>query len=298
MERLIMAGPSCGHDFIDIQQPSDDENLENFGELEDVEDGFSLSCQRRIVNNEFIFIEPSLNGISVEKLEPFTGMTFTSLDDARDFYYEYAKRTGFTIRTNRIRHSLKNTAIIGRDFVCSREGFRSAKHTLRKDRVLPPKPVTREGCKAMIRLAARDGGKWLVTKFVGEHNHKLMTSCGSSGELPIINILSEVTDNTSDGDDGYGGSMMTLILSVSPADMIAIASSSTMMEEKDKKIQDLFGELQQERERSAAFQRQLHAIIKDLEEHSEFMSVRVEDIVKNMKDISVLKRESKDNPDA
>ncbi|KAK3034222.1 hypothetical protein RJ639_032802 [Escallonia herrerae] len=262
--RRIMAGPSCGHDFIDIQQPSDDENFENFGKLEGVEDGLSLNCQRRIVNNEFIFLEPSLNGISVEKLEPFTGMTFTSLDDARDFYYEYAKRTGFTIRTNRIRHSLKNTAIIGRDFVCSREGFRSAKHALRKDRVLPPKPVTREGCKAMIRLAARNGDKWLVTKFVGQHNHKLMTSCGSSGELPIINILSEVTDHISDGDDGYGMSMM---------------------EEKDKKIQDLFGELQQERERSAAFQRQLHAIIKDLEEHSEFMSVRVEDIVKNMKGI-------------
>ncbi|XWS09329.1 hypothetical protein CRYUN_Cryun40dG0075900 [Craigia yunnanensis] len=37
------------------------------------------------------------------------------------------------------------------------EGFRAAKHTHRKDRVLPPRPITREGYKAMIRLAARDG---------------------------------------------------------------------------------------------------------------------------------------------
>ncbi|KAI5350954.1 hypothetical protein L3X38_003845 [Prunus dulcis] len=167
-------------------------------------------------------------------MEPSTGMSFQSLDDARDFYYEYAKRTGFTIRTNRIRHSLKNTAIIGRDFVCSREGFRAAKHTLRKDRVLPPRPITREGCKAMIRLAARDEGRWIVTKFIREHNHKLMAHCKFPGELPIINILSEV--------------------------------------EKDKKIQDLYDELQRERERSAAFQQQLCMILKDLEEHAEYIS--------------------------
>ncbi|XP_031264564.1 protein FAR1-RELATED SEQUENCE 7-like [Pistacia vera] len=140
-------------------------------------------------------------------------------------------------------------AIIGRDFVCSREGFRAAKHTLRKDRILPPRPVTREGCKAMIRLAARDGGKWVVTKFVREHNHKLMTHSKFPGELPIVNILSE--------------------------------------EEKDKKIQDLYNELQHERERSAAVQQQIRVVLKELEEHAEFMSIRVEDIVNNLKEIEL-----------
>ncbi|KDO38404.1 hypothetical protein CISIN_1g045718mg [Citrus sinensis] len=151
---------------------------------------------RDVINDELNVVIPSMEGFtadSSESLEPCMGMTFPSLEDARDFYYEYAKRRGFTIRTNRIRHSLKNMAIIGRDFVCSREGFRAANHALRKDRVLPPRPVTREGCKAMIRLAARGGGKWAVTKFVRGHNHKLLTHCKFAGELPIVNILSEVS---------------------------------------------------------------------------------------------------------
>ncbi|KAL5781129.1 hypothetical protein ACOSP7_006158 [Xanthoceras sorbifolium] len=244
---------SPGHSFVDCDGGSDNETLESFDEHEVSEDGLLLHYDsHNVVNSDLNLMIPSVEGLAAESseiVEPYTGMTFPSLDDARDFYYEYAKRIGFTIRTNRIRHSLKNMAIIGRDFVCSREGFRAAKHTLRKDRVLPPRPITREGCKAMIRLAARDGGKWIVTKFVREHNHKLMTHCKFPGELPIINILSE--------------------------------------EEKDKKIQDLYDELQRERERSAAVQQQLHMVLKDLEEHAEFMSVRVEDIVNRLKEIEL-----------
>ncbi|WCJ41338.1 FAR1-related sequence 5 [Euphorbia peplus] len=198
--------------------------------------------------NGMALAEPS-EEIGANNFEPYTGMTFTSLDNARDFYYEYAKGEGFTIRTNRIRHSLKNMAVIGRDFVCSREGFRAAKHTLRKDRALPSRPVTREGCKAMIRLAAREEGKWEVTKFVQEHNHKLMSHHKFPGELPTINLLSE--------------------------------------EEKDKKIQDLYDELQRERERSTGVQHQLCMLLKDVEEHGHFMSVRIEDILNILRDIEI-----------
>lgn len=191
-----MTGSTYGHEFLDSDGGSDDETFVKFhenGAIELVEDERLSSCNlNNDVNDGLIPMELPVKSLGAESFQPHTGMAFPSLDDARDFYYEYAKRTGFTIRTNRIRHSLKNMAIIGRDFVCSREGFRSSKHTLRKDRVLPPRPVTREGCKAMIRLAAREGEKWVVTKFVREHNHKLMTSCEFAGELPIVNILSEV----------------------------------------------------------------------------------------------------------
>ncbi|XP_021291754.1 protein FAR-RED ELONGATED HYPOCOTYL 3-like isoform X1 [Herrania umbratica] len=242
-----MAGTADPHDFSDSDRSSEDEAAVNISEYEGM--GPELLQGHNVVNNEFISLEQSGEALDIGNLEPYNGMTFQSLDDARDFYFEYAKRTGFTIRTNRIRHSLKNMAIIGRDFVCSREGFRAAKHTHRRDRVLPPRPITREGCKAMIRLAARDGGKWIVTKFVREHNHKLMTHCKFPGELPTINMLSE--------------------------------------EEKDKKIQDLTSELQREKERSAAFRQQLQKILKDLEEHAEFMSIRVEDIVDSLKKVEL-----------
>ncbi|PON88664.1 FHY3/FAR1 family [Trema orientale] len=195
-----MTGSTCGHEFLDSDGVSEDETFKRFHEnevMELVEDEPLSSCNlNNVITDGFIPMELPVEGSGAECFEPYTGMSFLSLDDARDFYYEYAKRMGFTIRTNRIRHSLKNMAIIGRDFVCSREGFRSSKHTLRKDRVLPPRPVTREGCKAMIRLAAREGEKWVVTKFVREHSHKLMTNCKFPGELPIVNILSEVCWST------------------------------------------------------------------------------------------------------
>ncbi|XVF37707.1 hypothetical protein REPUB_Repub20aG0032800 [Reevesia pubescens] len=216
-----------------------------------------------LINNEFISLEQSGEALNLRNLEPYNGMSFQSLDEARDFYFEDSKSTGFTMRTNRIRHSQKNMAIIGRDFVCSREGFRAAKHTHRNDRGLPPRPITREGCKAMIRLAARDGGKWVVTKFVRDHNHKLMAHCTFPGELPTINMLSVVNAFASD---------FRLML---------------LQEEKDKKIQDLYNELQQEKERSAAFQQQLEMILIDLEEHAEFMSIRVEDIIDKLKRVEL-----------
>lgn len=246
-----MAGIAGIHEFVDGDGGFDDEIVENSGECDEAtEDGLLQHCNlNNVVNDHLGMIERSEEGLSAEILEPCIGMTFSSLDGARDFYYDYAKRMGFTIRTNRIRHSLKNMAIIGRDFVCSREGFRAAKHTLRNDRVLPPRPITREGCKAMIRLAARDGGIWVVTKFVREHNHKLMTHCNFPGELPIVNILGE--------------------------------------EEKDKKIKDLYDELQYQRERTATFRQQLCVILKDLEEHTQFMTLRVEDIVNSMKEIEL-----------
>ncbi|KAG8481283.1 hypothetical protein CXB51_026111 [Gossypium anomalum] len=232
-----MSGTAGPHEFSDTDRSSEDETAVNMAKYEGIRQ--ELLQEQNIMDNEFISSEQA--------------------NEALDFYFEYARRTGFSIRTNRIRHSLKNMAIIGRDFVCSREGFRAAKHAHRKDRVLPPRPVTREGCKAMIRLAARDGGKWVVTKFVREHSHKLMAHCKFPGELPTVNMLSE--------------------------------------EEKDKKIQDLYNELHRERARSAAFQQQLHMILKDLEEHAEFMSIRVEDVVDSLKGLNsmILTLTSHDN---
>ncbi|XVE81072.1 hypothetical protein DITRI_Ditri15bG0033900 [Diplodiscus trichospermus] len=60
-----------------------------------------------------------------------------------------------------------------------------------------------------------------------------------------------------------------------------------LQEEKDKKIQDLYNELQHEKQQSAVFRQQLLMILKDLEEHAEFMSIRVEDIVESMKRVEL-----------
>lgn len=139
---------------------------------ENVEDEFSKNLGLCADEDE-MFAE-QLVGDS-DTLEPFIGMQFNSREEAREFYIAFGRRVGFTVRIHHNRRSRVNNQVIGQDFVCSKEGFRAKKYVHRKDRVLPPPPATREGCQAMIRLALRDEGKWVVTKFVKEHTHKLMS---------------------------------------------------------------------------------------------------------------------------
>lgn len=120
-------------------------------------------------------VQPSIQDF-LDPIDPFIGMEFESAEDAREFYEMYGRRVGFTIRNNRTRRSLKDNSIIGREFVCSKEGFRAGKHTKRENRVFPSRPVTREGCNAMLRIAAKDGGKWVIYGLIKEHNHELNPS--------------------------------------------------------------------------------------------------------------------------
>ncbi|KAK9288326.1 hypothetical protein L1049_016777 [Liquidambar formosana] len=199
--------------------------------------------------------------INVEALEPYIGMEFNSRDEAREFYAAYGRRTGFTVRIHHNRRSRVNNEVIGQDFVCSKEGFRAKKYVYRKDRVLPPPPITREGCQAMIRLALRDGAKWVVTKFVKEHSHKLM----SPSKVP------------------WRGSGKHLVSE----------------DEKDKRIRELSLELYNERQkckrRCAAYEEQLNTILKDLETHTEHISRKVTDIVQSIKEIEEEQSEDSDS---
>ncbi|KAL5781131.1 hypothetical protein ACOSP7_006160 [Xanthoceras sorbifolium] len=190
----------------------------------------------------------SING---EASEPYIGMEFNSKDEAREFYAAYGRRTGFTIRVHHNRRSRVNNQVIGQDFVCSKEGFRAKKYVSRKDRVLPQPPITREGCQAMIRLALRDGVKWVVTKFVEEHTHILM----SPSKVP------------------WRGSGKHLVSE----------------DEKDKRIRELSLELYNERQKSkrrcAAYEEQLNMILKELEKHTDHISKKVADVVQSIRDI-------------
>ncbi|WCJ37258.1 Far-red impaired responsive (FAR1) family protein [Euphorbia peplus] len=189
----------------------------------------------------------SINSI----VEPYIGMEFISRDDAREYYIAYGRRTGFTVRIHHNRRSRVNNSVIGQDFVCSKEGFREKKYICRKDRVLPPPPITREGCSAMLRLALREGHKWVVTKFVQEHNHSLM----SPSEVP------------------WRGSAKHLVSE----------------DEKDKRIRELTIELNNERQRCkrkcAAYEEQLQKLLAYIEEHNNQLSSKVEIVVNNLKEL-------------
>ncbi|OVA04578.1 FAR1 DNA binding domain [Macleaya cordata] len=198
-------------------------------------------------------VEGSVEKLStyVDASEPNIGMEFKSKDDAREFYVSYGRRTGFTIRIHHNRRSRITNAVISQDFVCSKEGFRAKKYENRRDRVLPPPPVTREGCHAMLRVTLKEGGKWVVTKFVRDHSHKLL----SPGKVPWRR-----SDKILVGED-----------------------------EKDKKIRELSNELDSERRRCkrqcAVYQEQLQMVLKDIEHHSDHLSRTVQNIVMSIKEI-------------
>ncbi|XP_030952293.1 protein FAR1-RELATED SEQUENCE 5-like isoform X2 [Quercus lobata] len=113
-------------------------------------------------------------------VEPTLGMEFTSEDDARNFYNAYAKQTGFSIRVNSYYRSKKDNLIISREFCCSKEGFRRERCGKRIDsgddmKRRRARPITREGCKALMTVRKRDNGKWFVAKLEKNHNHELVT---------------------------------------------------------------------------------------------------------------------------
>ncbi|XP_062112729.1 uncharacterized protein LOC133823892 [Humulus lupulus] len=74
------------------------------------------------------------------------GHVFQSLDMAEEFIHEYARFIGFSLRKSIMR---KNTTgdVRQRQWVCSREGWRSEMHVGRLDRTREPKPISRVGCK-------------------------------------------------------------------------------------------------------------------------------------------------------
>lgn len=114
-----------------------------------------------------------LQSVEDPVIEPCEGMEFDSEDAAKMFYDEYARRVGFVMRVMSCRRSERDGRILARRLGCNKEGYcvsiRGKFGAVRK-----PRPSTREGCKAMIHVKFDKSGKWVITKFVKEHNHPLL----------------------------------------------------------------------------------------------------------------------------
>ncbi|KAK9282417.1 hypothetical protein L1049_005334 [Liquidambar formosana] len=235
--------------------------VESYDEYELADDEISKNMEL-LMGVDGKIVEHSIGSLSSvgNAAEPYIGMEFKSRDDAREFYITYGRRKGFTVRIHHNRRSRINNMVIGQDFVCSKEGFREKKYIYRKDRVLPPPPITREGCPALLRVALKDGVNWVVTKFVEGHNHQLM----SPSKVP------------------WRGSGKNLISE----------------DEKDQRIQELTLELENERQKCkrqcAAYREKLCKILNDVEEHTGHLSRRVQDIVGSVNELENEQPESLD----
>ncbi|XP_011626980.1 protein FAR1-RELATED SEQUENCE 7 [Amborella trichopoda] len=102
--------------------------------------------------------------------EPYEGMEFESQYTAYKFYNDYARRMGFGVRWAKTGRSRRNREVIGRDIYCFRQGRTPGKH----DGNARQSPVTRIGCKALLRLKKVNSEKWVVSKFVKEHCHDFL----------------------------------------------------------------------------------------------------------------------------
>ncbi|VVA96821.1 unnamed protein product [Arabis nemorensis] len=60
---------------------------------------------------------------------------------------------------------------------------------------------------------------------------------------------------------------------------------SQTMDEKDAKIRELSVALNRERRRSAALQQQLDMALKEMEEHSNHLSININNVIQNVREI-------------
>ncbi|KAK2973647.1 hypothetical protein RJ640_017019, partial [Escallonia rubra] len=102
--------------------------------------------------------------------EPYEGMLFESEEAARSFYDEYAGRIGFVTRVLSSRRSERDGSIISRGLGC-----RGGSDNQKSDSVATQKrDRRREGCTSMILVKRETPGRWVVRKFVRDHNHPLV----------------------------------------------------------------------------------------------------------------------------
>ncbi|RYR54478.1 hypothetical protein Ahy_A06g029765 [Arachis hypogaea] len=102
---------------------------------------------------------------------PYVGLRFDSLQQAQEFYSNYAKKVGFVtrIRNTNFDKTRKELKVpINQSIHCSCEGYRES----RVKAAMRVKRITTAGCKVrMYVMLDRHNDNWLVTKLELKHTH-------------------------------------------------------------------------------------------------------------------------------
>ncbi|XP_057721085.1 protein FAR1-RELATED SEQUENCE 5-like [Arachis stenosperma] len=130
----------------------------------DVED-LLLNSTRSIGRVNFV-------GLSIDATKKYV---FLDLDVAYAFYNAFGRVNEFSIRKFKVGRSEIDKHILWQIFVCSRQGYCIFKGVDETNRKRVPKPETRCGCVAQMRVhidISRDW--WYTTLIQNEHNHELI----------------------------------------------------------------------------------------------------------------------------
>lgn len=102
-------------------------------------------------------------------------MTFKTLEDVENFYYNYAGNLGFSVRksTTAADHSQGFTR---RTLVCSKQGSSNVVILPTNTSLKKPRKIQnpRSECEARITFAIKEN-IWIVTACITSHNHVLTT---------------------------------------------------------------------------------------------------------------------------
>ena len=144
-------------------------------------------CLEGDKENEDIYANIMQNSDCQEKISVWK-MEFDSEEHAHQWYNEYAKEVGFSIRKQWKNEDRFSGVISSRRFVCYKEGYR------KKDKrvvVKKPRKETRTGCLARLTISLQANGKYRVIDFESNHNHELVDkSCVHM--LPSQRIITDV----------------------------------------------------------------------------------------------------------
>ncbi|XP_065876376.1 putative protein FAR1-RELATED SEQUENCE 10 [Euphorbia lathyris] len=128
------------------------------------------------VSNQLVKIEtPSTSSAAEVVFTPYVGQIFKSGEDAFEYYSNFARKNGFSIRKARSTES-QNLGIYRRDFVCYRSGFNQPRKKANVEHPRDRKSV-RCGCDAKLYLTkeiVNGVTQWYVSQFSNVHNHELL----------------------------------------------------------------------------------------------------------------------------
>lgn len=128
---------------------------------------------------------------------PYIGQRFATHDAAYDFYSQFAKGCGFSIRRHRTEgKDGVGKGIIRRYFVCHRAGNTPIKVS-NETKSQRNRKSSRCGCQAYMRISrCTEMGlsEWRVTGFAIHHNHELLKP-SQVRFLPAYRIISDVDKN-------------------------------------------------------------------------------------------------------